>query len=57
MSETLVRLGDLPRSERKRCQYDQEALSGRNLECPKCTRCYADNIAVVAAQQAPAEVL
>ena len=50
--ETLIRLGDLPRTERKRCQYDGEALSGRNLECPKCSRSYADNIAVVVQQEA-----
>ena len=51
-AETLIRLGDLPRTERKRCQYDGEALSGRNLECPKCSRSYADNIAVVVQQEA-----
>ncbi len=50
-SETLIRLGDLPRGERKRCQYDENVLEGPNLECPKCSRCYADNLTVVVQQE------
>jgi len=41
-SAPLSRLGDLPRNEQKRCQYDENVLSGPNLTCPHCRRSYAD---------------
>lgn len=41
-----MRLADLPRAETIRCLYDEEALSGRDLTCPKCRRSFGDALVV-----------